>query len=129
MPVSILAISAGASAGALLRWQLNLLLNSLLPNLPLGTLCANWLGGWLMGLALGLFALFPNLGGEWRLMLVTGFLGALTTFSAFSAEMTALIQAGRLWLCTLGIALHVGGSIIMVFLGLWCFEAARRFLA
>ncbi len=92
---SLLALCAGASAGAVLRWLLGLALNSFFPIVPLGTLAANWLGGYIIGLALSLFAFFPALGAEWRLPVVTGFLGALTTFSTFSAEVAALIQQGR----------------------------------
>ena len=88
----VLAISGGAALGANARWLLGLWLNALFPALPLGTLAANLLGGWLIGLALGVFAWLPALAPEWRLFLVTGFLGALTTFSTFSAEM---FGAGR----------------------------------
>ena len=74
---SLLAICTGASAGAILRWLLGLALNPVFPTLPLGTLAANWLGGYIIGLALSIFAFFPSLGAEWRLLVVTGFLGAL----------------------------------------------------
>lgn len=126
---SLLALWLGAALGASLRWAANVTLNPLIASLPLGTLAVNWLGGWLMGLALGVFALFPQLGGEWKLLVITGFLGSLTTFSAFSAEMTTLIQQGRWLLCGGAVALHVAGSIGLVFVGLGTVNLARKLLA
>ena len=126
MRSSLLAVCAGASAGAALRWLLGLILNPLFPLLPLGTLAVNWLGGYLIGLALSLFACFPALGAEWRLAVVTGFLGALTTFSAFSAEVAALIQQGRLLWAGGAVALHVCGSLAMTFLGMGTFSLLRH---
>lgn len=115
---SILAISIGASAGALLRWFLGLSLNSLFPSIPLGTLTANLIGGYLIGLAVALFAGHPALAPEWRLLIITGFLGGLTTFSTFSAEVTVLIQQGRFaWACA-AISAHVAGSLAMTMLGI-----------
>ena len=118
MWLSVVAISAGAVLGANLRWLLGMWLNTLFPAIPPGTLVANWLGAWLIGLALGLFAWLPQLSPEWRLFAVTGFLGALTTFSTFSAEMFTNLQSGRLALALAGIALHVIGSLCMTGLGL-----------
>ena len=115
---SILAISIGASAGAVLRWLLGLSLNSLFPTLPPGTLAANMIGGYLIGLAIALFAGHPGLAPEWRLLIITGFLGGLTTFSTFSAEVTVLLQQGRLFWAGLAISAHVLGSIIMTMLGI-----------
>ena len=115
---SILAISIGASAGAVLRWLLGLSLNSLFPTLPPGTLAANMSGGYLIGLAIALFAGHPGLAPEWRLLIITGFLGGLTTFSTFSAEVTALLQQGRLVWAGLAISAHVLGSLIMTMLGI-----------
>lgn len=115
---SILAISLGASLGAVLRWVLGSSLNALFPTVPPGTLAANLLGGYLIGVALGVFANHPGLAPEWRLFVITGFLGGLTTFSTFSAEVTTLIQQGRLlWACG-AIGLHVSGSLAMTLLGL-----------
>ncbi|MCD7983888.1 MAG: fluoride efflux transporter CrcB [Desulfovibrio sp.] len=124
---SLLAICAGASAGAVLRWLLGLALNPLFPTVPLGTLAANWLGGYIIGLAISLFAFFPFLGAEWRLLVVTGFLGALTTFSTFSAEVATLIQEGRLLWAGGAVALHVCGSLFMTFLGMGTFALIRYF--
>lgn len=118
MWTSILAIGLGAALGALLRWQLAVWLNALVPNLPPGTLVANLLGGFLMGLALALFATRPELGSEWRLLVITGFLGGLTTFSAFSGEVVLLLQAGKTAWALATIAAHVIGSLLMTMLGL-----------
>ena len=123
---SILAISVGASAGALLRWLLGLSLNSLFPAIPLGTLTANLLGGYLIGLAVALFAGHPDLAPEWRLLVITGFLGSLTTFSTFSAEVTVLIQQGRFILAGAAISTHVLGSLAMTMLGLASVALAQR---
>lgn len=124
---SLLAICAGASAGAVLRWLLGLALNPLFPALPLGTLAANWLGGYCIGLAVGVFAFIPSLGAEWRLLIITGFLGALTTFSAFSAEVVSLIQQGRLFWAAGAVALHVCGSLLLTFLGIATCALVRLF--
>lgn len=124
MLTTVLAISAGASAGAICRWLLNTALNSLFPAMPPGTLAANWAGSFLMGCAIFFFAAHPGLSQQWRLMAITGFLGSLTTFSAFSGEMAALISQCRYSLCAWAIFLHVAGSIGMVFLGM----AAMAFL-
>ena len=121
MLLSILAISAGASTGAVMRWLLGLALNHLFPVFPLGTLTANLIGGYCIGLGIGFFDFFSHLAPEWRLMAVTGFLGGLTTFSAFSAEMAGLIHSGRYGWAGVAIALHVGGSIAMTFLGIGTF--------
>lgn len=92
----ILAISLGAALGALLRWQLGAKLNSFLPSLPPGTLTANLVGGYIIGLAVAYFAQAPDIAPEWRLFIVTGFCGGLTTFSTFSAEVVSLLQEQRL---------------------------------
>ncbi len=117
MFTTLLAIFTGAGLGALLRYFLGLKLNSLYPFIPLGTLGANLLGGYLIGVAIAFFASHSALSPEWRLFIITGFLGGLTTFSTFSAEMLALLQEGRLALGFGAILLHVIGSIVMAFLG------------
>lgn len=123
---SILAISLGASIGAVLRWLLGLSLNSLFPTLPPGTLAANLLGGYLVGLAIAFFAGHPELSPEWRLFLITGFLGGLTTFSTFSAEITTLIQQDRLLWAGIAISTHVGGSLLMTILGIASIALFKR---
>lgn len=113
-----LAVGAGAAAGAWLRWWLGALLNPVFPTLPLGTLGANLLGGYLMGLALAVISHFEALSPEARLLMTTGFLGGLTTFSAFSAEVTTLLarqQPG--WAAAL-ISAHVVGSVALTFAGI-----------
>lgn len=117
MLTSLAAVSVGASAGALSRWSLGLAFNRLFEPLPLGTLVANLSGGYLVGLALALFAQMPHWAPEWRLLVVTGFLGGLTTFSTFSAEVIALLQSGRMGWALGAVALHLGGSLVLTALG------------
>jgi fluoride exporter len=114
----ILAISIGSAAGALLRWQLGVRMNSVLPLLPLGTLAANLIGGYIIGLAVAYLAEAPNLAPEWRLFIITGFCGGLTTFSTFSAEVVARIQQGQLSWAFATITTHLIGSLIMTFAGI-----------
>ena len=122
---SIMAISAGAALGALLRWQLGNSLNQLFPTIPPGTLTANVVGGYLIGVAVAFFAQHPAVAPEWRLLIITGFLGGLTTFSTFSAEVVTLLQQGRIaWACG-AIAVHVSGSLAMTLLGIATFNWVR----
>jgi CrcB protein len=117
----IIPICLGACAGALARWQLGLWLNpSLLPGtaLPLGTLAANLIGGYLVGVAVALFQAMPELDPAWRLALITGFLGALTTFSSFSAEVVAMLGQGRYALALGTAALHLLGSLLLTIAGM-----------
>ena len=115
----LLAVGAGAAMGAWLRWWFGLLWNPLFPTLPLGTLAANLVGGYVIGLAMALFADHPGLPPEARLLIVTGFLGGLTTFSTFSAEtVTLLLRAQYIWAAAI-IGLHVAGSIVMTLGGIW----------
>lgn len=116
--LAILSISVGAALGALLRWLLSVSLNLLFPALPPGTLLANLLGAYLIGVALAVFAANPQLAPEWRLLVVTGFLGGLTTFSTFSAEAVALLQQGRWGWSLAHMASHLAGSLLMTALGL-----------
>ena len=118
MLYSVLAICLGASLGALSRWMLGTSLNWLFPAIPPGTLVANLLGGYLVGIAVSFFAAHPDLAPQWRLLVITGFLGGLTTFSAFSAEVTQLLEDGRLLLAGAAMSVHVGGSIAMTLLGI-----------
>ncbi|MFZ5957686.1 fluoride efflux transporter CrcB [Pseudomonas knackmussii] len=114
----ILAIAIGSALGALLRWFLGLKLNSLLPSIPPGTLTANLVGGYIIGAAVAYFAAVPGLAPEWRLLIITGFCGGLTTFSTFSVEVVTLLQEGRLVWAMGAIAVHVTGSLLMTLLGL-----------
>ncbi len=113
----IIAICTGASAGALARWQLTLWLNTGAA-LPWGTLAANLIGGYLVGICVAVFQSLPQLDPVWRLALVTGFLGALTTFSTFSAEVVAMLGQSRYALALGTSALHLLGSLLMTMLGI-----------
>lgn len=115
---SIVAITVGAALGAVLRWQLGTRLNSLFPTIPPGTLAANLVGAYVIGLAIAFFATSPAISPEWRLFIITGFCGGLTTFSTFSAEVTTLLQQGQvLWACG-AVAGHVAGSVLMTLAGM-----------
>lgn len=119
--LTVIAICLGACVGALSRWQLGLWLNPTSVSvglLPLGTLVANLIGGYLVGVCVGVFQQLPDLDPVWRLALVTGFLGALTTFSSFSAEVVAMLQQGRLALAVGTATLHLFGSLALTLLGL-----------
>lgn len=129
MVKALIAISFGASAGAVIRWLLGLAMNPLYPLIPLGTLAANLIGGYLVGIAFCAFAAWPGGSPEWRLCVLTGFLGALTTFSTFSLEVTALIQQEKLLAAMATIAVHVCGSILMTFLGMASFTGLRHLFA
>ncbi|MEW5944488.1 MAG: fluoride efflux transporter CrcB [Pseudomonadota bacterium] len=115
----LLAVGAGAAIGAWLRWWLGILLNPLFPTLPLGTLAANIGGGYLMGLAMAIFANHPGLSPEVRLLLATGFLGGLTTFSTFSAETVALLLRQQWGWAAAIISAHVVGSLAATLAGIW----------
>ena len=118
MLLAITAISLGAALGALSRWVLGLGLNQLFPALPLGTLAANLVGGYLVGLAVAVFAQWPTLAPEWRLFVITGFLGGLTTFSTFSAEVVQALQQGRTGWAAATVVVHVTGSLLLTLAGL-----------
>ena len=115
---SIVAIGLGAALGALLRWWLGNRLNSLFPSLPPGTLAANIIGAYVIGCAIALAARYPALPAEWRLAIITGFCGGLTTFSTFSAEVVSGLQDGRTGWALTEIAVHVTASLAMTFAGL-----------
>lgn len=115
--LTVIAICLGACVGALSRWQMSLWLN---PHglLPWGTLAVNWIGGYAVGLALVFFQQHSGLDPVWRLALVTGLLGALTTFSTFSLETVVMLQNGRAALGLLNAGLHVGGSLLLTWGGI-----------
>ncbi|MCY7305290.1 MAG: fluoride efflux transporter CrcB [Rhodoferax sp.] len=115
--ISVLAICIGASLGALARWGLGLWLS---PGsmIPYGTLAANLIGGYLVGLCVAVFQALPQLDPVWRLALVTGFLGALTTFSSFSAEVVAMLGQQRYALALGTAALHLFGSLLLTVAGM-----------
>jgi CrcB protein len=110
-------VGAGAVLGAWLRWGLSTWLNPRVPHFPLGTLAANLIGGYLVGLAVGYFLLRTELPPQWRLFVVTGFLGALTTFSTFSAEVTELLSRGELGTGLLLAGTHLAGSLLLTAAG------------
>ncbi len=119
---ALLAIGIGAACGAWLRWGLGLWLNPALSELPLGTLAANLVGGYLIGVAIAFFMQHPGLAPEWRLFIITGFLGGLTTFSTFSAETVTLLLRGQYAWGSAIIVTHLGGSLLMTVLGIQTFK-------
>jgi CrcB protein len=115
---SVIAICVGASLGALLRWWLGSQFNAVFPTIPPGTLLANLVGAYIVGLAIAYFATYTAISPEWRLLVITGFCGGLTTFSTYSAELVTLLQQGRtLWACAAAAA-HLAGSVLMTFAGI-----------
>ena len=124
--LQVIAICLGACVGALARWGLGLWLNTSAALLPWGTLAANLIGGYLVGVCVAVFNNLPELDPVWRLALVTGFLGALTTFSSFSAEVVGIIQLQRYGLATGTAGLHLMGSLALTILGL---KTAMFFIA
>lgn len=123
--LGFLAVGLGAALGAWLRWALNFALNPLFPTVPLGTLAANVAGGYLVGIAVEYFAQHAALPPEARLLVITGFLGGLTTFSTFSAEaVTLLARAQYAWASVL-IASHLAGSIAATVLGIMTAKALQ----
>jgi len=115
---SVLAICIGSSLGALLRWWLGLMLNAHFPSMPPGTLAANLIGGYIIGVAVAVFALYGAIAPEWRLFVITGFCGGLTTFSTYSAEIVTLLQQGRMLWAVGHAAAHLAGSVLMTFAGI-----------
>ena len=122
---SIFAIFFGAGLGALLRAGFNFLTVGAASVIPLGTLLSNMVGGYLIGIAIAFFGNNPNLSPEWKLFVITGFLGGLTTFSSFSAEVVGFMQRGEFsW--ALGTALlHLVGSLVLTFLGILTYQALK----
>ncbi len=115
---SVVAICVGASLGALLRWWLGAQLNNLFPTIPPGTLAANLVGGYIIGIAIAFFATYSAVAPEWRLLIITGFCGGLTTFSTFSAEIVTLLQQGRSLWAVGAAAAHLAGSVLMTLAGI-----------
>jgi fluoride exporter len=119
------AVGLGAAIGAWMRWWLGLMLNTTLPALAIGTLAANLIGGYLMGLAIAGFALTPTISPEVRLFVMTGFLGGLTTFSTFSAEGINLLARGQYGWAATHILTHVVGSLLMTGLGVFTIQLIK----
>lgn len=120
----VLAICVGASLGALTRWKLGLWLSA--PGaLPWGTLAANAIGGYLIGLCVAFFQSHPGIDPIWRLVLITGFLGALTTFSSFSAEVVGLLQQGRWGMATVWAGSHLFASLLLTMAGIATLSGLR----
>ena len=115
---SVLAVGIGAALGAWLRWWLGIALNPVFPTLPFGTLVANLLGGYLVGVAVAFFSEHAGLPPEARLFVITGFMGGLTTFSTFSAESVTLISRSEYFWAFAHSAVHLGGSLVMTALGM-----------
>ena len=122
-PLGFVAVGVGAAVGAWLRWLFSLLWNAANPALPYGTLAANLLGGFLIGIAVGFFDSHAGLPPAWRLLVITGFLGGLTTFSTFYSELSANLLAGDVATALLHVALHLGGSVALTLVGLWVYRA------
>ena len=116
--LAVVAICIGASLGALARWRLGMWLNTAGALLPWGTLAANLIGGYLVGVCVAVFQALPQLDPVWRLALVTGFLGGLTTFSSFSAEVVGMLLQQRYVLALGTTAVHLFGSLVLTVLGI-----------
>lgn len=122
---SWLAVGAGGALGTWLRWWLGMRLNALFPTVPPGTLAANLIGGYIIGVALGLILQPMGLSPQARLFIMTGFCGGLTTFSTFSAETYTLLLRGQLAWALAEIAIHVSGSLLATALGVLTVRAVR----
>ncbi|MDM0070344.1 fluoride efflux transporter CrcB [Variovorax sp. J31P207] len=125
MLLNVIVICVSACIGALMRWGFQLWLN---PGglLPWGTLAVNLIGGYIVGVAIAVFTALPDIDPAWRLVVVTGFLGSLTTFSSFSAEVVGMLIGGRPGLALGTVALHLGGSLFLTWLG---FRTVQHFMA
>lgn len=121
----VLAISIGAALGALLRWALGLKLNAVLEVIPFGTVAANLLAAYVIGLATAYFATTSNLSPEWKLLIITGFCGGLSTFSTFSMEIVTLLQRQQFAWAAGSIGLHVVGSVLMTLAGMATWQLLR----
>jgi CrcB protein len=123
------AVGAGAALGAWLRWWLGARLNPVFPTVPLGTLAANLIGGFLVGVAIAYFDRHPHLAPEMRLLAITGFLGGLTTFSTFSAEVVVLIGDGQYLWAAGAASMHMFGSLLLTGLGIAMVSTLARAVA
>ena len=121
MGTPILANCVGASVGALLRWALGLAFNPIFPTIPIGTVAANLIGGYLIGIALAFFGSHPSIASAWRLLVITGFLGGLTTFSTFSGEVVTLLQNAQFGWAFVAAGIHLLGSFALTALGMATF--------
>ncbi len=126
MYLSILSVGIGGALGSLVRWMLSLRLNAVFPYLPLGTLASNVIAGYIVGVAVAFFARVPNLSPDWRLFIITGLMGGLSTFSTFSAEVVSHLQQGRYGWALGEIAIHVCSSLVMTILGIATVAAVMR---
>jgi fluoride exporter len=115
---SLVAVAVGGMLGCLLRWVLAIALNKLFPAIPPGTLAANLIGCYIIGVAVAFFLQYPAFAPEWRLFVTTGFCGGLTTFSTFSAEVVLLMQSGRNGAALVAVGAHLIGSLAMTFAGI-----------
>src|SRR5450432_426082 len=115
---AFIAVSVGGALGCLLRWYLAIFLNRYFPAIPPGTLAANLIGCYIIGVAIAFFTTYPTFAPEWRLFITTGFCGGLTTFSTFSAEIVTLLQAGRTLWAIAAISMHLVGSLLMTIAGI-----------
>jgi len=119
----LIAVAVGAVLGAWARWGLAIWLNASTPSLPLGTLVSNLVGGYVIGVLVAFFSANTAIAPEWRLVSITGFLGALTTFSTFSAESVELMLAGRFGAAALHTAAHLFGSLALTAAGIATYRA------
>lgn len=117
--IGFVAVGVGAMLGAWTRWGLGAALNAVVPNLPLGTLTANLIGGYLIGIAVEMVMQLQLVSAEWRLFIITGFLGSLTTFSTFSVEAVELMAMQRYGWAMLHVGSHLAGSLVMTVLGIY----------
>ena len=126
MVLQFAAVGVGAALGAWLRWGLLIWLNAKIPAFPLGTLASNLIGGYLVGLAVAFFGARADLPPEWRLFVITGMLGGLTTFSTYSAEVTDLLLRGAYGTATALALAHLAGSIVLTIAGVASFQLLTR---
>jgi CrcB protein len=115
---SVVAVCVGGTVGCLLRWGLGVWLNSQPSAVPMGTLAANLIGGYIVGIAFAFFALNKTLEPAWRLLVITGFCGGLTTFSSFSAEVVLLLRQERVMWAMVTVCLNLFGSLLLTFGGI-----------